>query len=128
MARPKKHRRISCDPNSYYFKPAGVSLNHLEEIILEGDELEAIRLSDLMNLSQEEAALQMNISRPTFGRIVNKARAKIADGIINGKAIKISDELSSELKEKLQFSCPNCGLKLRIKKRRQLSHCPKCSE
>ncbi len=128
MARPKKHRRIFCDPNSYYFKPAGVSLKHLEEIILEGDELEAIRLSDLMSLSQEEAALQMNISRATFGRIVNKAHEKIADSIINGKAIKISDEMSSELKERLQFYCPKCGLKLTMKNRQQIRHCPKCNE
>ena len=128
MARPKKHRRITCDPNSYYFKPAGISLQKLEEIILEGDELEAIRLSDLMALSQEEAALKMNISRATFGRIVNKARGKVADSIINGKAIKISDELSSELKEKIQFFCPNCGLKLRMKKKQHFNHCPKCSE
>ena len=126
MARPKKHRRISCDPNSYYFKPAGIALQKLEEIILEEDELEAIRLSDLLGLSQEDSALKMNISRATFGRIVNKAREKVADGIINGKAIKISDELSSELKEKLQFFCPNCGLKLRLKKRQHFNRCPKC--
>ncbi len=128
MARPKKHRKISCNPSSYYFKPAGISLQSLEEVILEGDELEAIRLSDLMGLSQEDAAIKMNISRATFGRIVNKAREKVADSIINGKAIKISDELSSELKEKLQFFCPNCGLKLRMKKRQHFNHCPKCSE
>ena len=128
MARPKKQRRISCDPGSYYFKPAGISLQNLEEIILEGDELEAIRLSDLLGLSQEDAARKMNISRATFGRIVNKARGKVADSIINGKAIKISDDLSSELKAKLQFFCPNCGLKLRLKKRQHFTHCPKCSE
>lgn len=128
MARPKKQRRINCDPNSYYFKPAGISLHKLEEIILEGDEIEAIRLSDFLGLSQEEAALKMNISRATFGRIVKKAREKVADSIINGKAIKISDELSIEMKEKLQFFCPNCGLRLRMKKRQHFSHCPKCSE
>ena len=128
MARPKKHRRITCDPNSYYFKPAGISLQTLEEIILEGDEIEAIRLSDPLGLSQEEAAFKMNISRATFGRIVNKAREKVADSIINGKAIKISDELSAEIKEKIQFFCPNCGLRLRMKKRQHFNHCPKCSE
>ncbi len=128
MARPKKHREISCDPSSYYFKPAGISLNDLEEVILEGDELEAIRLSDFMGLSQEDAAVKMNISRATFGRIVNKAREKVADSIINGKAIKISDELSTELKEKLQFFCPHCGLQLRLKKKQHYNHCPKCSE
>jgi predicted DNA-binding protein (UPF0251 family) len=93
MARPKKNRKIKCSPAAYYFKPRGIPLTELEEVILEPDELEAIRLADLMDLSQEEAAGKMKISRATFGRIIAKARQKVADSILNGKAIKISDEL-----------------------------------
>ena len=126
MARPKKHRRITCNPNSFYFKPAGIPLTQLEEVILEGDELEALRLGDLLNLSQEEAAARMKISRATFGRTVNKARAKIADCILNGKAIKISDEISEELKDRFVFICKKCGLHLTLKHRRQIRKCPKC--
>lgn len=126
MARPKKHRRINCDPMSYYFKPAGVPIGHLEEIILEDDELEALRLGDLLNLSQEDAAVKMKISRATFGRIVNSAHIKIADSIINGKAIKISVELN-EGEDSLFYSCGKCGLKLRMRHRRQFARCPKCS-
>ena len=91
MPRPKKKRRIKCNPAAYYFKPRGIPLIQLEEIILEQDELEAIRLADYDGLSHEEAALKMKISRATFGRIVHSARNKIADSIINGKAIKISE-------------------------------------
>ena len=127
MARPKKHRRIGCSPSSYYFKPAGVPLGHLEEVTLEADELEAIRLGDLLNLSQEEAAELMKVSRATFGRIVNKAREKIADSILNGKAIKISDEISGELKDKFTFICKKCGLEIKMKNRRRLGSCPKCN-
>lgn len=89
LARPKKHRRICCNPSSVYFKPRGIPMCDLAESVLEHDELEALRLADLEQLSHEEGALQMKISRATFGRILEKARLKTADAIINGKAIKI---------------------------------------
>lgn len=62
----------------------------LEEILLDPDELEALRLADLLSFSHEKAAGEMNISRATFGRIVENARKKVADAVLNGKAIKIS--------------------------------------
>jgi predicted DNA-binding protein (UPF0251 family) len=64
--------------------------NHTLEIVqLSKDEMEAIRLADLQGLYQENAANKMEISRPTFGRILSSARAKIADALINGKSIEI---------------------------------------
>jgi predicted DNA-binding protein (UPF0251 family) len=90
MARPRKNRNICCSPSACYFKPRGIPVSELEEIILEPDELEALRLADLHAFSHEESALQMDISRATFGRIIERARKKIADGIINGKAIRIN--------------------------------------
>ena len=62
----------------------------LEEIALERDEFEAINFADLKNLSHEEAAEKMEISRATFGRIIKSARKKIAEAMIMGKAIKIN--------------------------------------
>jgi len=62
----------------------------LEEIILERDELETIKLADYDGLKHEEGAVKMNISRATFGRILEKGRYKIAESIIKGKAIKIN--------------------------------------
>jgi len=64
----------------------------LEEIIIEHDELESLRLADLLAYSHEEAAEEMKISRATFGRILEKARRKVIDAILNGKAIKISEK------------------------------------
>jgi predicted DNA-binding protein (UPF0251 family) len=93
VARPKKKRKILCNPSAYYFKPRGIPIIELEETILEDDELEAIRLADLEYLSHEDAAKKMKVSRATFGRIVHSARNKLADGIINGKAIRISESL-----------------------------------
>jgi len=89
LPRPKKNRWIRNKPGISYFKPQGVPLSSLEHVYLGIDELEAIRLADLENLSQMEGAEQMNISRATFGRVAAQARQKIADALINGKAIQI---------------------------------------
>ncbi|MCX5688084.1 MAG: DUF134 domain-containing protein [Candidatus Omnitrophica bacterium] len=89
MARPCRCRRIRCNPDTNYFKPRGIPLEMLEEINLTLDELEAIRLADLEEMYQEDAAKKMNISRQTFGNIVNSAHKKIADVLLNAKALKI---------------------------------------
>ena len=126
MARPKKYRKIRCAPASYYFKPRGIPMTDLQEVILEVDELEAIRLGDMLNYSQEEAALKMKISRATFGRIVNKARQKVAEGMINGKAIRISEDLPAQIKSKLGYTCKSCGYKTNLRRKTQIKNCPKC--
>jgi predicted DNA-binding protein (UPF0251 family) len=77
------------EPGFTYFKPAGIRLRELDESILSVDEYEAIRLKDLERLEQEDAAKKMNISQPTFHRLLLSARKKITDAIVNGKAIKI---------------------------------------
>jgi len=89
MPRPCKRRRIRGNPNSNYFKPAGIPIRELKEIELEIAEFEAMRLVDFQGISQEQSAKQMQISQPTLSRILSSARNKIADSIINGKAIKI---------------------------------------
>ena len=89
MARPLKPRRVLFDPNVTYFKPRAVPLSMLEEVELDIDELEALRLCDLNNLEQIEAAKKMKISQSTIQRILVSARKKVAEAIIEGKAIKI---------------------------------------
>jgi uncharacterized protein len=89
MARPCRCRRIRCNPDTNYFKPRGIPLDMLEEINLTLDELEAVRLADLEEMYQEDAAKKMNISRQTFGNIINSAHKKIADVLLNAKALKI---------------------------------------
>jgi predicted DNA-binding protein (UPF0251 family)/predicted Fe-Mo cluster-binding NifX family protein len=89
MPRPIKCRRIAFLPGITYFKPAGIPLRELEENLLSVDEIEAIRLKDIEDLDQEECAGKMEISRATFQRILESARRKIADSLLNGKAIKI---------------------------------------
>lgn len=89
MVRPRLCRRVRFQPNVTYFKPAGIRMVELEESVLTVDEFEAVRLKDLGGLDQEECAKKMNISQPTFHRLILSARKKIADAIVNGKAIKI---------------------------------------
>jgi uncharacterized protein len=98
MPRPFKCRRVRCSPDTTYFKPRGIPLSELQEINLTLDEFEAIRLADLEGLYQEDASKKMAISRQTFGNIVESARKKIADALVNGKALRISGSRNTEKK------------------------------
>lgn len=89
MSRPFKCRRVAFVPDVTYFKPAGIPLRDLEEVRLSLEEVEALRLKELEELEQEQGAEKMNVSRQTFQRILASARKKIADALLNGKAIKI---------------------------------------
>jgi len=89
MVRPIKKRKVIFDPNVTYFKPRAVPLAELEEVDLGSDELEALRLCDFEELSQIKAAQKMRISQSTLQRILTSARKKIAEALIEGKAIKI---------------------------------------
>ena len=89
MARPRNCRRVGSMPESNYFKPRGIPLSMLDEVILTVDEFEAIRLADLESLYQEQAAEKMNVSRQTFGRIIESAHKKVAEALVKGKALKI---------------------------------------
>ena len=89
MVRPRRCRRIRFSPDVVYFKPTGIRMKDLDESILTFGEFEAVRLKDLEGLDQKEAAEKMNISQPTFHRLVLSARKKLADAIVKGKAIKI---------------------------------------
>ena len=87
---------MNCSPNAFYFKPRGIPLVQLDEVSITLDELEAIRLADYKDLYHEEAAREMNISRATFGRILDGARHKVAEAIVNGKALKIEGSTNKE--------------------------------
>ena len=89
MGRRQLWRKVSSIPLITYFKPAGIRMAELGEVRLLVEEAEAIRLKDLEGLEQEECAQKMNISRSTFSRILDSARQKIADALLNGKAIRI---------------------------------------
>lgn len=87
--RPKIKRHI-CQENHAkfsFFKPNGIPVSELVKTTLEKDEFEAIRLADMLQLSQQDAAKEMQISRQTFANILKLARKKIATAIIDGEAL-----------------------------------------
>ena len=89
MPRPRLCRKIRFDHNVTYFKPQGVPMRYLEVIELTTEEAEALRLRNIKDLEQTEAAKKMNTSQSTFQRILSSAYKKITEALIEGKAIKI---------------------------------------
>jgi len=89
MSRPTKCRRVAFLPRAMYFKPAGIPLRVLDEVQLSVEEAEAIRIKDLEGLDQEAGGEKMNVSRATFQRVLTSGRQKMADALLNGKAIRI---------------------------------------
>lgn len=92
MPRPRIPRCMRFKPGVFYFKPQGIPLRELEEIVLFPDELEALKLYEIDELEQTKAAEKMKISQPTFARILGSAHKKTAQAIILGKAIRIEEK------------------------------------
>ena len=107
MARPRNCRRVGFMPGSNYFKPRGIPLSMLEEVVLTVDEFEAVRLADLDGLYQEQAAEKMKVSRQTFGRIIEAAHKKVAEALVRGKALKIEGG-EVEMAAMRKFKCDEC--------------------
>ena len=133
MTRPKIIRCVNFKPEVTYFKPRGIPLSSLYEINLTIDELETVRLKNYKGLEQTECAKKMKISQSTFQRILISANKKIADALVNGKAIKIEGGVIKISGEKMRkFKCEKCKCKWEIpfgtgKKGTEMS-CPKCKE
>ncbi len=89
MPRPRKTRFVQGDPMANTFRPVGIPARGLEEVVLPVECLEALRLSDLEKLDHETAAVRMNVSRQTFGRVLAEAREMVAEALVVGKMIRI---------------------------------------
>ncbi|OGZ32458.1 MAG: hypothetical protein A2V69_02460, partial [Candidatus Portnoybacteria bacterium RBG_13_40_8] len=87
MTRPRLCRRIGFNPKVSYYKPQGVPMRFLEVVELTREEAEALRLKNIKDLDQIDAAKKMNTSQSTFQRILSSAYKKISKAIIGGKAI-----------------------------------------
>lgn len=106
MARPPKCRKICNPPKMEGFKPYGMQKCDRGTLILKYEEFESIRLVDYDQLSQDLAAKQMNISRPTFTRIYNNALKQIAKSFVECKAIEI--EGGNYEMDKEWYRCRKC--------------------
>ncbi len=107
MARPTKWRKIENMPAIPYFIPSDKYVAEVPENILKLEELEAVRLKDLEGLEQSECAEKMEVSRPTFQRILLSAREKITDSLVNGKIIHI--EGGNFTQNICPVRCLDCG-------------------
>ncbi len=92
MPRPKKQRRICGRPAFSCFKPNGAKMREVEQVRLLPEEFEALRLADMLSLSQQDAADEMGISRQTFGNIIASARFKVASSLVEGKALILKED------------------------------------
>lgn len=129
MSKPKKDRKVESPPRVVYFKPQGIPMFQLAQVVLHVDEYEAIRLVDREGLDQEQAAERMGVSRATCARILESAHCKLAEALTEGKAIRIEGgsfvlglnryrcldcstlwerELSSEHGSPTAVACPSC--------------------
>ena len=107
MPRPVKYRCVESIPRVTLFQPMGVPFGNCEEVVLSIEEAEAIRLKDLEGLDQEESARRMHISRPTFQRVLESARRKMAEALTDGKAIRVEGG-NFEMAMR-RFRCDNDG-------------------
>jgi len=107
MSKPKKDRRVESPPTVVYFKPQGIPMVQLAQVVLHVDEYEAVRLVDREKLDQEQAAERMGVSRATCARILESAHHKIAEALVEGKAIRI--EGGSFVLGVNRFRCLDCG-------------------
>ena len=106
MGRPPRARAVECLPRAAFFKPAGVPARDLKHVLLKVDELEALRLADLLGLSQEQAAARLGVSRQTVGRVLEAAHGKVADALVNGKALEIDGGVYRLVQSRC---CQDCG-------------------
>ena len=124
MPRPQNNRIINEPPIFNDFKPVGIRSYKLEKIELSLDEYEAIRLADHLNLNHEDAAKRMEISRPTFTRLIEKARQHLADFLINGKRLNVTGGKVHFKNNVIQ--CTDCKHIIKTKIKEVVTECPEC--
>jgi predicted DNA-binding protein (UPF0251 family) len=104
MGRPKKCRWVETEPGVTFFKPRGIPLRSLQQIVITVDELEAMRLADYLEMTQEEVAQRMQVSRPTVTRMLSRVHRAVAEALVHGKAICIEGG-----DYRVGQQCPECG-------------------
>ncbi|MEN8157242.1 MAG: DUF134 domain-containing protein [Bacteroidota bacterium] len=124
MPRPQFNRIVHEPPLFSEFKPVGVRGSELKRIILTLDEFEAFRLADQLGYTHAIAAHEMEISRSTFSRLIEKARKKIADFMIHGTLLSIEGG-SVHFRTNI-IQCRECGHMFKINMEKQITECPAC--
>ncbi len=123
MPRPPRNRRMISPPVMKGYKPFGIPFSKVGHITLLFEEYESVRLTDYQGLNQEQAALKMNISRPTFTRIYENARNKIAAAFVEGKAIIFDG--GNVVFDNDWYKCDKCHQTFNLRPEDKKS-CPSC--
>ena len=92
MPRPKIPRNVCGHPADSCFKPNRIPMSQLERVQLANDEFEALRLVDLLKMQQQEAAIEMGVSRQTLANVLKSGRFKVMDCLTQGKALMMQSE------------------------------------
>jgi len=126
VSRPCKCRWIGVRPSVTAFRPCGAGRRELEAVELGLDELEAIRLADYEGLYQDAAAERMGISRATFGRLIERARHKVASALINARTLVFRGGTVMEVNVRT-FECADCGARFQAAYgAARPAECPSC--
>jgi len=124
MPRPKKNRLVEKPPLHCNFKPVGVPANNLQPLNLSLDEYEAIRLADFLGMDHAEASEEMDISRSTFTRLIERARRILAEFMIKGRLLQI--EGGNVHFKGNRIRCADCGHMFNITFQTDFEACPNC--
>lgn len=124
MPRTEKDRIVHTPPLYTEFKPIGVPVQELIQVILTLDEFEAFRLADYIGLSHAESADQMGVSRSTFSRLIEKSRKKISEFIIEGRVLSIEGG-NIHFRNNI-IRCQDCGHMFKITIQKEVLECPHC--
>lgn len=124
MPRPKRHRRLQKPPVGYGFRPLRNTMEEEQEVQLLFEEYESLRLADYKGFSQEEASLEMNVSRPTFTRIYESARKKMALALVENKTLHVAG--GNVAFDHEWFRCLTCDTTFRETASNRGNTCPVC--
>ncbi len=125
MGRQEKNRTVEAPPLYFNFQATKDLSKPTNSIKMRFDEFEAIRLSDKLDYDHNQASRIMGISRPTFTRLLNKGRKKMASFLIDGKPLTLQG--GSTLFSKNVYCCKNCQRPF-IWEQHSDPICPGCNE
>jgi len=125
MPRPKKKRCVHLPPIYNAFKPVGFRRDEIQELAIELDEFEAIRLADYLGMDHNEAAEEMEISRSTFTRLIEQARKKVAQMLVEGRYLYVEGG-DIHFRENV-IRCADCGNMFKISFNQTIEKCPTCN-
>ncbi len=126
MPRIKALRTLQELPTVKGFRPLWMRANYRSAVMMQLEEYEAIRLMDYENLTHEQAAEKMGVSRPTVTRIYDQARKKLATALVEGRSFLIE---GGEIQlNGVHYYCEDCQFKFtRSPEERDAPVCPHCS-